>query len=207
MTASAHVVVVGMGQLNALWAHGALRAGMTVTPVLRNTPRPWPLWGVPPGSPLLLGTGEAALESVWPHVPPDRRADVVFMQNELFPSAWQAWGVPSPTVMVVWLNRKADSAPRPGPPTQLHGPHADTLAAIHRTLGLECSILESEPSLRSALTAKYAFILTLNALGHHTARTLGEWCTADRPTVEALVEDALRPVSYTHLTLPTIYSV
>jgi hypothetical protein len=187
-----HLVVVGMGQLNALWAQGALKRGMVVTPVVRRTPRPWSLAHVPLPSPLLIGVGEDGLAALWPDIPQERRAHVVFMQNELFPSTWEGLGVTEPSVMVVWLNRKQDSVPRPGPPTQLFGPHAATLATLHEALGLAYTILPDGNALRGALTAKYGFILTLNALGHHTDRPLGAWCAADRATVDALLEDALR---------------
>ena len=58
-----------------------------------------------PTVPLLIAVGESDLPTVLAAIPPPQRADVILLQNELFPSDWELLTTQL-TVAVVWLNRK-----------------------------------------------------------------------------------------------------
>jgi hypothetical protein len=75
-------------------------------------------------------------------------------------------------------------------PTPVWGPHAELVRALHEALELPSYTLRDERALGQALVEKYAFILTINALGLVRDRTLGMWLQEDPLQVDALAREA-----------------
>lgn len=184
--------VIGIGQLGQLYAGGALRLGLRVTPLLRGQDRPAFYDALPPGTPLLLSLPEDALAGEVAQVPAARKDDVVLVQNELFPTQWRALGLANPTVLTVWLSKKKSRPVEVARATLAHGPFARLFVQIHEALGLPARVATDESELLQDIVAKYVFILTINALGLVENLTLGEWLKRDPEGVRALIAEAAR---------------
>ncbi|MEL6180779.1 MAG: hypothetical protein AAFS10_17590 [Myxococcota bacterium] len=187
------LVVFGVGQLGRLFAGGALRLGLRVTPVTRRTDR-MALWDqLPEGTPIVIAVREADLASAIADIPPSRRVgQLILVQNALFAPLWMQYGAQAPTTVVLWTNVKPRVPMLVGRSTGLYGPHASLMAAIHEELGLPAQVLDTSEARDVELVAKYAFILTINALGLIEDTTVGAWLHQDRPRVERVLNDAIR---------------
>lgn len=190
MSSHPDTIILGLGQLGQLFGASALKAGHRVTPLLRNQPREPVFDHLPAGVPIWVTVGEKDLPSAVQSLPEARLADVILVQNELFPSVWEGLGLKNPTVAVVWISKKKGRPVEVGGPTQVFGPHAEHVALLHRAMALPIDTLQEEGELGQALVDKYAFILTINALGLAENRTLGEWLAADAKRVEATAAEA-----------------
>ncbi len=184
------IVVFGVGQLGQLFGSGALRAGMRVTPVTRSSDPEAVLARLPTETAVLVAVGEEALPGVLDVLGP-RGAQAILLQNELFPSSWQARGY-TPTVMVPWLLKKPGVALTVPRPTSLFGAQAALASTLHEALGIPYEVLPNAPALQQALVDKYAFILTINALGLLRDRTLAIWLAEDPLRVRAVADEAAR---------------
>jgi ketopantoate reductase len=192
MKPSMDTVVLGLGQLGQLFGAGALRAGNRVTPLLRDAPREAALDALPDGVPIWVTVGEKDLPAAVQGLPAHRRLDAILVQNELFPANWEGMGLSSPTVAVVWISKKKGRPVEVGGPTQVFGPHAEHVAEVHRALDLPVDRLSTPGALAQAIVDKYAFILTINALGVVENLKLGAWLDKDAQRVAAIALEAAR---------------
>jgi hypothetical protein len=180
------IVVFGLGQLGQLYGSAALRAGIRVTPITRGVSPQAVLTALPEETPVLLAVGEEALAGALDEL---GARPTILLQNELFPSAWERRGS-TPTVMVPWLLKKAGQPLTVPRSTQVFGAQAELVEALHAALGIACERLPNVQALHQALVDKYAFILTINALGLLRDRTLAIWLAEDPLRVRALAEEA-----------------
>ena len=185
------MAIVGLGQLGQHLGSGALRAGYRVTPVLRQDDPERTLHSLPSGSPVLVAVGEADLTDALLSLPTAQHEDVILLQNELFPSVWEATGFPHPSVVVPWFLKKPGQPVLVGRPSALYGRFAAEMAAIHDALGLPHERVPHETALGEALASKFVFVLTINALGLVRDLTLGQWRNEDDGQLDAVFEDAL----------------
>ena len=192
------LVIYGVGQLGQLFAGGALRLGLRVTPIVRATDRALVFRDLPRGTPIFLTVSEDMLPAAVDDVPPDRHGDVVLVQNELFPRRWHALGLDAPTVLVVWLSKKKGRPVEVARPTFAWGRHAQLAVEMHRALDVPAQVLDDEAALHQELVSKFAFILTINALGLAENLPLGAWLEKDRRRVMSLVDEA-RLLAEAHL--------
>jgi hypothetical protein len=183
-------VVVGPGQLGRLYAGGALRLGRQVTPVRRGDDVEDILQAVEKGAPVLIATGEAGMPEVASRLPADRKDDAILVQNELFASVWEAAGLRSPTVAVVWLSSKPGRPLEVARPTALWGRHATLMADVHEALGLPCAVVDDK-TITLELVAKFAFILGINTLGLEADHSLAGWLREDETRVRSVMADAV----------------
>jgi hypothetical protein len=188
----ASLVVIGVGELGQLYAGGALREGLQVTPARRGDDLRAVLAQVPAGTPLLVAVGESALPDVASALPEDRKADAILIQNELFESRWRKHGLDGPTLAIPWVLKKKGLPVTVLRSTPLFGKHAGTMERIHAALGLPTECLPDRNALNAALVSKYAFILTINVLGVLEDRSVGEWLDGGGPQVRAVAGDAIQ---------------
>ena len=183
------MVIYGLGELGRLYGAAALRAGMRVTPIVRESDPARVLAGLDVDVPILVAVGEAALDEVLATIPRERGRDVIMLQNDLFPSRWRAHQL-EPTVLVAWLLKKRGTPLTVARSSPVYGPHAALMRTLHEVLGAPVNVLASEAALHQALIAKYAFILGINALGMLRDRTLAGWLQEDPLRVRALTGEA-----------------
>jgi ketopantoate reductase len=182
-------VVWGPGELGRWFGGAALRLGMRVTPITRGMNVREALGGLHHETPILAAVGEDALDEVLAGLPEVRKGSVILLQNELFAAAWQRHHV-RPTVMVPWLLKKRGQPELVGRATRVHGVHAELVTALHRVLGVPCITLEDASAVHQALVEKYAFIVTINALGLVQDATLAELLEIAPGRVKVLASEA-----------------
>jgi hypothetical protein len=183
-----NLAVYGLGELGQLYGAAALRAGYRVTPITRADDPQVALHGLPLDVPVLVAVGEASLDEVLTALGKSRGDAVILLQNELFPSLWRKHDI-QPTVLVPWLLKKRGTPLLVARPSPVLGRHAEVVLALHQALALPCDLLPHEHALHQALVEKYAFILTINALGLLRDRTLGLWLQEDPGRVAALARE------------------
>ena len=183
------LVVYGLGELGQLYGAAALRAGLRVTPITRASDPGAVLAGCSEQLPILIAVGERALPEVLSTIDQARFGNVILLQNELFPSAYRARG-PTPTVLVPWVLKKRGLPLIEARTTPVYGRFAALVLELHQALGISAVPLASEGELHRALVEKYAFIVTINALGVLRDRTLLVWLQEDPLRVRALAREA-----------------
>jgi hypothetical protein len=182
------LVVYGLGELGQLYGAAALRAGLRVTPITRGSDAQAVLGALSADTPVLVAVGEDALEPVLATLGA-RLEQAILLQNELFPAQWRAHGQ-VPTVLVPWLLKKRGMPLSIARPSPVYGKHAALVEALHRALDIPSQLLRDEPALLQAIVEKYAFILTINALGLLRDRSLATWLQEDPLRVRALAHEA-----------------
>lgn len=154
-------VVVGLGQMGGVFSHALLRAGQTVVPWTRQSAPN--LDSVNP-SVVLVATGESDLAPAVRALPHAWRERVALLQNELVPSSWQTLELETPTVAVVWFEKKQHTPVHVIQPTPIAGPHAASLVRALQGLGIDAHET-SHPDLVSDLVSKNLYIATANIAG------------------------------------------
>lgn len=184
-------IVVGVGQLGGVFAHGLLKAGQSIVPVRREDSLA-DLHGEVDPSLVLIAVGEGDLHGVLPQVPEDWRRRTALIQNELLPGSWSALGDAEPTVAVVWFEKKAPIAPRVIRSTPIAGPHAELLVSALASLDISAEVIDAG-ALPAALVLKNLYILTSNVAGRGAPKgaTTGHLWTEDRQRTQGIAEDVL----------------
>lgn len=168
------LAVIGMGQLGQLFSAGALRAGFRVTAVLRSHDLSGRLADLPLDAPVLVSVGEADLPEVLARLDAERVASAMLVQNGLTRARLDELAASSATLANVWTNKKPGQPLIVGRPTALFGTNAETFAAIHAGVGIPSEMARTELEIDTDIVGKYAFILTINALGHRRGGTVGD---------------------------------
>ena len=192
-------VVIGLGELGGVFAHGLLRTGHRVIPVRRADDPRTIAEQVPTPALVAITVGEDDLAPVLGALPKQWHESVLLVQNELLPRSWSALGAP-PTVAVVWFEKKKTTPIVPILPTPVAGPRAGLVVDALRALDVPCAAIADE-ALPAALVSKNLYILTANLAGlaHGTASssrrdqppTVGELWTTHRAHTEAVAREVL----------------
>ncbi len=189
------VVLVGLGQLGSVFAHGLLRCGHTIVPVNRGDDLEAAAAKAPEPELVLVTVGEKDLDPLLAALPPAFGDAVGLVQNGLLPPDWAKHGLQRPTVAVVWFEKKKDIPPTPILPTPVAGPKAPLLVDAMKALDLPAEVID-EAALPQALVLKNVYIRAFNlaalAPGVDPAVTVGALWSERRALVDALVRDAIR---------------
>ncbi len=185
------VIVVGLGELGAVFSRGLLRAGRPVFPVTRRESlRDLATRGVDPEL-VLVTVGEADLASVLDNAPDAYRGRLGLVQNELLPRDWLAQGIETPTVAVVWFEKKPGRAVNVVLPTVLYGRSAALLEEALGELEIPTRRVADEEALLSALVEKNLYILTTNLAGMRTGGTVRELWQNHRDLARTVADEVL----------------
>ena len=161
--------------MGSVFSHALLRAGHPVFPALRSTPTAAVFKQNPDPELALVTVGEDDLGPVLEELPEAWRSRVGLIQNELLPRDWVRHGIESPTVAVVWFEKKPGRATRVIIPTPVAGPHAGMVVEALTSIGIPADVIPNE-TLIDALVAKNLYILTANIAGLRTGGTVaGLW--------------------------------
>jgi len=164
------IVIIGLGEMGAAFAHGWLRCGHTITPVNRGDD-PSALDVEP--SFVLISVPEAALDPVIEQLPSAWRDRVGLLQNELLPPDWEKHGLTDPTVSSVWFEKKRSKPLNVVLPTIAAGPHAQLMVDAVAAIQLPARVVEREQLLYE-LVSKNLYILTANIAGLVSGGTVSE---------------------------------
>jgi ketopantoate reductase len=184
------ITLVGVGEMGAVFAHALLRTGHPVFPALRSTPAEVAFEQNPDPVLALVTVGEDDLHPVLETVPESWRTRVALIQNELLPRDWIRHDIESPTVAVVWFEKKSGRATRVIIPTPVAGPQAGMLVEALTSIDIAAEVI-SDDALIDALVAKNLYILTANIAGLRTGGTVAELWDDHHPLATAVASEVL----------------
>lgn len=183
------VVVVGVGELGSVFAQGFLKCGRAVFPVTRGTRLAEVARAAPDPALALFAVAEADLDAVLAQRPPTW--PVGLLQNELRPATWRAHAIESPTVAVVWFEKKPATPIKQLLPTVLHGPESNLLADALAAVGVASRIAQSADELTLELAKKNLYIGVTNIAGLVTGGAVGALWAEHRALALAVARDLL----------------
>lgn len=186
----APVVVVGMGELGAVFARGFLRSGHTVVPVNRDTAMSSVAAVHPSPTLVVVSVGEADLLAVLGEVPEAWRDRLVLIQNELLPTSWQSARLDNPTVASVWFEKKAGQDSKVIIPTPISGPHAEIVRDALASINISARVVDG-PEMIDELVVKNLYILTSNigGLDLPEGTTVGQLWSDHRQHAQEVLSD------------------
>jgi hypothetical protein len=185
------ITLVGIGEMGAVFSHALLRSGHPVFPILRSTRVQDAAHVVPDPALTLVTVGEDDLPESLEAMPDAWRSQVGLIQNELLPRDWQRHGISSPTVAVVWFEKKPGRATKVLIPTPVAGPQAVLLVDALTSIDIPAELIPDD-ALVDALVAKNLYILTANIAGLRTGGTVSDLWNDHRPLASAVVSEILQ---------------
>ncbi len=183
------VVLVGIGEMGGVFARGLLRIGHPVHPVTRDLSMAELSIALPNPEMVLIAVGEKDLQANLSRLPEVWKDRVGLLQNELLPADWS--GIPDPTVISVWFEKKPGMDAKQIIPSPVFGPKAALLAQAMQSVGLKARILQDQQELLFELVVKNLYILTSDIAGLHTGGTVGELWSGHRDFSLRVAEDAI----------------
>jgi hypothetical protein len=159
------VVVIGIGELGAVFARGLLRSGHPVYPVTREMDMDKEADSLPDPALVLLAVAEKDLHNTLAAIPAAWRERAALLQNELLPRDWQGVGLQEPTVISVWFEKKKGMDSKVLLPSPVFGPGADLLKQALESVDIPVHRLADAGELLFELVVKNVYILTTNIAG------------------------------------------
>ena len=157
------IILIGVGEIGGVLARGFLRLGYSVHPVNRDTDMQALAEQVETPALVVVAVGEQALQPVLSAIPAVWRDRLCLLQNELLPQDWQ--GIPQPTVISIWFEKKPGQDAKVIIPSPLFGPGSELVCAALEAVSIPCQRLQSEDDLLRELVIKNLYILTTNIAG------------------------------------------
>jgi hypothetical protein len=161
----APIVIIGIGELGGEFARGFLRCGFPVYPITRHTDLEKASLDIPDPALVLITVQEHELDNMLGKLPKPWREKICLVQNELLPRHWQRHQLCTPTVAVVWFEKKPEMALTNILYTPVYGPHAEIVTRALDAIGIPTQILNNETELLYELARKSLYILTVNICG------------------------------------------
>ncbi|MDT8405993.1 MAG: hypothetical protein RQ715_01975 [Methylococcales bacterium] len=188
----APVVIIGIGELASVFAHGLLRLGHPVYPITRHMDITQEAAAIPLPERVVIMVPEDQLDPVLTTLPEVWRDRVGLLQNELLPRDWQRHGLVNPTITVIWLEKKKDR-----PVTRIlynssYGPGAQLMTDALTELNIPAKVLTDENELLYELVRKALYILTVNIAGLKNNCTVGELWRHHPDLAESLAREVLQ---------------
>jgi len=181
------VVIIGISELGGVFARGFLRLGHPVYPVTRATPMVAVAEELPEPELVLVAVAEGDLPPRLAALPDTWRGRVGLLQNELLPIHWA--GIPEPTVISVWFEKKPGADLKVIIPSPVFGPWSELLAVALETLEIPTRILADSDELLFELVVKNLYILTTNIAGQDVGGTVGELWSRHRELARRVGEE------------------
>lgn len=166
-------VVIGLGEMGGIFAHGMLRCGRTVHPVTRAIDPDELAREVSEPAIALVAVAEGDLDPVLARVPEPWRDRVALLQNELLPADWKPHAIVDPTIAIVWFEKKREKPLHVVLPTLVLGPRADVLLSALDALAIPAKRID-ESELLFELVRKNLYILTANIAGLEVGGTVAQ---------------------------------
>lgn len=168
------VIVIGIGELGAVFARGLLRLGHPVHPVTRDMDIAAVADALPTPLMALLAVAEKDLQASLSTIPKAWQDRLALLQNELLPRDWEAAGLPQPTVISVWFEKKKGQDVTVVIPSPVFGTQATLLSDALEGLDIPTRVVASADELLFELVRKNVYILTTNIAGLVVGGTVAE---------------------------------
>lgn len=166
------IVIIGLGEMGSVFAHGFLRLGHPIYPVTRDLTLDDAAAACPAPEMVLVAVAEADLQPILEQIPSDWTDRLCLLQNELLPRDWAEFE--KVTVVSVWFEKKKDLGAKVILPTLVFGPHQNLVAEALRSIDIPVRRLDDRDELLFELVLKNLYILTANLCGLKTGGTVGE---------------------------------
>ena len=183
------IILVGLGEMGAVFARGFLRLGHPVYPVNRDTDIQETEALVTDPEAVLVAVGENDLQPVLSSLPDTWKGRLILLQNELLPKDFA--NLPDPTVVSVWFEKKKGQDSKVIIPSPAFGPKAGLLQEALSTIDIPVRQLNSAAELEFELVVKNLYILTSNIAGLKTGGTVGELWQENREIAECVANDVI----------------
>jgi ketopantoate reductase len=183
------IIVIGLGQIGAVFAKGFLRIGHPVYPIIRGDSLVDAIKRTPDPIMVLVAVREEDLQPVLNQVPPAWHKHIALIQNELVPSVWEDAGIQTPTVVTVWFEKRKGKAPNAYFPSMIYGPQADLIANVFDKLNLPFEIIKDEQEMIFELVRKNLYLISKNILGLALEGTVGEIWEQNRELFEKVADE------------------
>ena len=143
-----------------------------------------------PAGPIYVCTRNDDLAAVLAVTPPERRADLVFVQNGMLHSWLAARGLSDNTQALLYFAVSAvGDAPVDGGQTVAYGPWAEALAARLQRGGVACRVAPDAAAYREQVIEKFLWICVFGLLSQALGEPVGTVATQHRAEVEALTAE------------------
>jgi hypothetical protein len=183
------VVVIGIGEMGAVFARGFLRIGHPVFPVPRDIDANEAVDVYPDPEMVLVAVAEKDIHRTLENMPVAWKEKVCLLQNELLPGDWE--GYSDPTVISVWFEKKKGQDSKVIIPSPAHGPRAQLLADALGSIDIPIKILDTPEQLLFELVVKNLYILTSNIAGLRTEGTVGELWNKHQTFARGVADDVI----------------
>ncbi|MCU7932676.1 MAG: hypothetical protein KZQ90_17895 [Candidatus Thiodiazotropha sp. (ex Codakia rugifera)] len=183
------IVLIGIGEVGGVFAKGFLRLGFTVHPVTRETDMDRLAQQVTQPELVIVAVAENDLNLVLNELPDSWRSRLCLLQNELLPDDWR--GIPSPTVISIWFEKKPGIDPKVIIPSPLFGPQSTHVSRALDRVNIPTNILLDEDELLFQLVTKNLYILTTNIAGLHTGGTVSELWQSHQAFAKRVAEEVI----------------
>jgi hypothetical protein len=185
------VVVVGIGELGAVFSHGFLRTGHPVYPILRGMDLSKEGREIPDLALALVAVGEADLGSVLGAIPDGWRERLALLQNELLPRDWNAHGLLNPTVIVVWFTKKKGIATTPSFASPVYGPQTNLVEEALNAIDIPTRRVDSPQEILLELVHKNVHILAMNITGLATGAMVEDLIDKHMPVTKEVAGEVI----------------
>ncbi|MDH5423388.1 MAG: hypothetical protein OEY29_00170 [Gammaproteobacteria bacterium] len=186
----APVVVIGMGEIGAVFARGFLKAGYPVFPLLRADSIDELQQQVTDPAAVIVAVGENDLQAVLKQIPQSWLSVLVLLQNELLPADWGGLAI-EPTIISIWFEKKKGQDSKVIIPSPVYGPLASLLYESLAGLDIAVKIVADKDAMLSELVVKNLYILTSNIAGLEVGGNVGELWEKHRDVASAVFDDVL----------------
>lgn len=168
------IVLIGVGEMGAVFARGFLRTGHPVYPVGRDVNMEQAAGQFPEPALVLVAAGEGDVPTIMQQLPSRWRRRLGLLQNELLPGDWERHDYREPTVISVWFEKKKGQDVKVIIPSPVYGPGAAIIDRALRSIHIPARILDDKDQLVQELVLKNVYILTTNICGLVTGGTVDE---------------------------------
>ena len=168
------ILIVGIGELGGEFARGFLRCGYPVYPITRKMNMADMSLQIPSPALTLITVPEHELHSTLNDIPKVWQDTIALLQNELLPCDWQRHDLVSPTVAVIWFEKKPEIILTNVLDTPVYGLHAHLLIEALDALKVPNRLLKNSDDLLYELVRKSLYIQTVNICGLQSNCTVGD---------------------------------
>ena len=187
----APVVVIGIGELGAVFARGLLRLGHPVYPITRAMDMDAEAEALPDPEVVLLAVAEKDLPATLRAIPKPWQQRLALLQNELLPRDWLEAGIGQPTVVTVWFEKKKGQDSKVLLPSPAFGVHAQLLVDALNGIGIDARLLATQDQLLFELVRKNVYIVTTNVAGLVVGGTVNELWRDHAELARAVAQDVI----------------
>ncbi|MEB4591820.1 hypothetical protein VSS37_12580 [Candidatus Thiothrix sp. Deng01] len=183
------VVIIGIGEIGAVFARGFLRTGHPVYPITRSMDIQAERSQVPEPIVVIVAVGEADLHPALEKLPDEWKPRIALIQNELLPADWQCHGLVDPTIASIWFEKKPGQDVKVVIPSPVYGEHAELLTGSLNALDIPAYLVHDRERLLFELVRKNYYILASNIAGLKVGGNVSKLWAEHEPLVRTIAGD------------------